>query len=412
MKKVYCTVLSLMFPLLGFAKSEEEKKATVAEVNQVTEVKDEEEAKGAFAFSGYLDSYYSANLNKPLSRSNGGAAGTARVFDSRSGQFSLGLVQTRASYTNSKSEAVVDLTFGPNANMGNYGNAVFSTALAIKQAYFTYKFTDKFSMTAGQFGTHIGYEVIDAPANFNYSLSNQFNNGPFYHTGLKATYAFSDRVSLMAGVVNNVDGIEDNNRKKAFISQLYVSPVKGWNVYLNFISSNEASPNLEDGKTPSASYAMYDVATSYQITEKFLLGVNASYGAQKGDFQGAGGPSTTESWGGVALYANTAISDNFGIGLRYENFNNDNGVRGLLAFPQGKGTEENPIAGIGTKVNSFTLTGNITLADGHLLLKPEIRLDAYPKATGANAQQQFEDSNGDFTKNSQTTLGMAFIYKF
>jgi hypothetical protein len=407
MKKFYCTVLSLMFSLLGFAKSGDEKKASADNVNPVTEVKAEEESKGAFTFSGYLDSYYTANFNKPLSRSNGGAAGTARVFDTRSGQFSLGLVQTRATYTNSKSEAVVDLTFGPNANMGNYGNAVFSTALAIKQAYFTYKFTDKFSMTAGQFGTHIGYEVIDAPANFNYSLSNQFNNGPFYHTGLKATYAFTDRASLMVGVVNNVDGIEDNNGKKGVISQLYLSPAKDWNVYLNFITSNEASPREDNGKTPAASYTMFDVATSYQVTEKFLLGLNASYGAQKGDFQGGGGPVSTKSWGGVAVYANTAITDNFGLGLRYENFNNDNGVRGLLAYPQGPEGDA-----IGTKVNSVTLTGNITLADGHILLKPELRLDAYPKASGANASQQFEDSDGRFTKNSQTTLGMAFIYKF
>ena len=88
-------------------------------------------------------------------------------------------------------------------------------------------------MTAGQFGTHIGYEVIDAPANFNYSLSNLFNNGPFYHTGVKATYAFTDKVSLMAGVVNNVDGLGDNNRKKGIIAQLFISPVAGWNVYLN-----------------------------------------------------------------------------------------------------------------------------------------------------------------------------------
>jgi hypothetical protein len=407
MKNVYCTVLSLMFPLLGFAKSGEDKKASPEEVNKVTEVRDDEESKGAFSFSGYLDSYYMANFNRPLSRSNGGAAGTARVFDTRSGQFSLGLVQTKATYTNNKSEAVIDLSFGPNANMGNYGNAVFSTALAIKQAYFTYKFTDKFSMTAGQFGTIIGYEVIDAPANFNYSLSNQFNNGPFYHTGLKATYEFSDRASLMVGVVNNVDGIEDNNGKKGVISQLYFAPAKDWNVYLNFINSNEANPVESSGKTPSASYTMFDIATSYQVTEKFLLGLNASYGAQKGDFQGGGGPIDTKTWGGVAVYANTAITDNFGLGLRYENFNNDSGVRGLLAYPKGSEGEA-----IGTKVNSVTLTGNISLADGHILVKPEFRLDAYPKAVGANASQQFEDSKGDFTKNSQTTFGMALIYKF
>ncbi|MHA4740894.1 porin [Dyadobacter sp. MSC1_007] len=398
MKKVYCTVLSLMVPFLGFAKSGEEEKAVKADTTVVTEVKDEEEAKGAFAFSGYLDSYYMANFNKPASRSNMGAT-NARVFDQRSGQFSLGLVQAKVAYTNSKSEAVVDLTFGPNANLGNYGNALFSTALAIKQAYFTYKFTDKFSMTAGQFGTHIGYEVIDAPANFNYSLSNLFNNGPFYHAGLKATYAFSDRASLMVGVVNNVDALGDNNRAKGIISQLYFKPVENWNVYLNYIGSNEANTDSL-GKQPDGFYQMFDLTTSFQITEKFLLGLNAAYGSQKGDYQGYGGPVDTESWGGVAVYANTAITDNFGIGARYEYFNNDNGVRGMLTR-----------GGAGTKVNSVTLTGNIGLADGHILVKPEFRLDAYPKVTGGE-EQQFEDSDGEWTKNSQTTFGLAFIYKF
>jgi len=412
MKKVYCTVLSLMIPFLGFSKSEltEEKKAKTTETSKIEEVKEEgEEGKGSFAFSGYLDSYYMANFNKPASRSNMGQA-NARVFDQKSGEFQLGLVQAKAVYTNSKSEAVVDLTFGPNANLGNYGNFPFSTALAIKQAYFTYKFTDKFSMTAGQFGTHIGYEVIDAPANFNYSLSNLFNNGPFYHTGVKATYAFTDRVSLMAGVVNNVDGLGDNNRKKGIISQLFISPVTNWNVYLNFINSNEAAPG-SDGDSPKAHYRVFDVTSSYQVSPKFLLGVNAALGSQKGDYQGTGGPSSAQTWGGAALYSNVAISDNFAIGARYEYFNNDNGVRALLKFPNGKGTEENPIPGMGTHVNSVTLTGNISLADGHILVKPEFRLDAYPKA-GGNKEEQFEDSNGAFTKNSQTTFGIAFIYKF
>ncbi len=207
--------------------------------------------KSPFIFSGYLDSYYIGNFNRPASRSNAGAS-NARAFEITSGQFQLGLVQTKFAYATSKSEAVVDLTFGPNADLGNYGNLrsvlnpkFTGMALAIKQAYFTYKFTDSFSMTAGQFGTHIGYEVIDAPVNFNYSLSNLFNNGPFYHTGLKATYAFSDRASLMLGVVNNVDGLGDNNRQKGVISQLYFSPVENWGVYLNYMGSNEGSTGLD-----------------------------------------------------------------------------------------------------------------------------------------------------------------------
>ncbi|GAB3639345.1 hypothetical protein GCM10027422_49360 [Hymenobacter arcticus] len=89
---------------------------------------------------------------------------------------------------------------------------------AIKQAYFTYRATPKLSFTVGQFGTHIGYAVIDAPLNYNYSLSNLFNNGPFYHLGLKVGYSFNDRAALMLGVANNWDNLTDDNTQKSLIS--------------------------------------------------------------------------------------------------------------------------------------------------------------------------------------------------
>lgn len=372
----------------------------------VTTPKAEDEGKGKFTFSGYIDSYYLANLNKPASRSNLGTAGTARVFDQRAGQFSLGLIQTKIGYSTDKADVVVDLTFGPNADLGNYGNLIGplglgGSSIAIKQAYFNWKATDKLTFTAGQFGTHIGYEVIDAPVNYNYSLSNLFNNGPFYHVGAKATYAFSDKASLMLGVVNNVDALNDNNRKKGLIGQLFVSPASGWNVYLNGIVSNEANPDSL-GITPSASYGVLDLTTTYQVTEKFFLGLNAAIGSQKGDYQGYTFTDKATSWGGVALYTNYAVSSNFGLGARYEFFDNKGGAR-LLRNRFGEGTS----------VNSITFTGNITAADGHLLIKPEIRVDSYAKpAQSAEGNLQFEDSKGNFTKSSQTTLGLAFIYKF
>lgn len=371
--------------------------------------KQDDENKGKFTFSGYIDSYYIGNFNKPASRSNLGAAGNARAFDQRAGQFSLGLIQTKIGYSTAKSDVVVDLTFGPNADLGNYGNVIgplgagkASTSLAIKQAYFNWKASDKLTFTAGQFGTHIGYEVIDAPVNYNYSLSNLFNNGPFYHIGVKATYAFSDRTALMLGVVNNVDNLNDNNRAKGLIGQFFVSPASGWNLYLNGIVSNEANVK-GNGKDSTGNYALLDLTTTYQITEKFFLGLNAAYGGQKGDFQGGGDIGKTKTWGGVALYSNYAFTDKFGLGARYEVFDNKGGARAL----------RNAL-GDGTSVNSITITANITAADGHLLMKPEFRVDSYakPTATGVEKSLQFEDSNGEFTKSSQATLGMALIYKF
>ena len=142
-----------------------------------------------FTFSGYLDTYYFGNFNQPFDQLNTGIGGGGRAFDQRAGKFGVGLVQGKATYTSDKIDAVFDLTFGTFADLGNYGNvfslnsgAATSTSLAIKQAYLTLKATPKLSFTAGQFGTHIGHEVIDAPVNYNYSLSNLFNNGPFYHS--------------------------------------------------------------------------------------------------------------------------------------------------------------------------------------------------------------------------------------
>ena len=388
MKKVNLLLCSLLFSLAVQAQD-----STTA-------------VPGKFTFSGYMDTYYFGNFNNPRSQSNLGLGPTpnARAFDQKAGQFGIGLIQAKAVYSASKVDAVMDLAFGPFADLGNYGNNVGflgagSTSLAIKQAYITFKATPKLSFTAGQFGTHIGYEVIDAPVNYNYSLSNLFNNGPFYHIGLKAQYAFSDRASLMVGLVNNVDNLFDNNKKKGLIGQLFFSPVAGWNVYLNGIVSNEASNDLTgiDStvtlRADNAMYSLFDLTTTYQVTPKFFLGLNAATGSQKGDYQGYGGPATSKSWGGVAVYSNYAFTDKFGMGIRYETFDNKSGVRALTNA-----------AGAGASVNSITVTGNITAADGHILLKPEFRVDSY-------SANKFEKSNGSLSK-SQATLGMAAIFKF
>ena len=383
MKKTLTTAFSL---LLGFSTFSQEKTEDI----------------GKFTFSGYVDSYYMANFNSPVDRSNLGTSLSARAFDQKSGQFSLGLVQTKMTYSTSKIDIVGDLTFGPNADLGNYGNVIgriagsTSTALAIKQAYVTWKATDKFSLTMGQFGTHIGYEVIDAPINYHYSLSNLFNNGPFYHVGLKAQYIFSDKVYLMAGVVNNVDNLDDNNRAKGIIGQLFVSPVAGWNVYLNAITSAEGNADAT-GKTPDGTYNLFDLTSTYQVSPKFMVGVNAASGSQSGNYQTlVSNPKfikNSGNWGGVAFYSNYTISDIFSIGARYENFSNQDAVRGLRI-------DENT----GVTVNSLTVTTTFTVADGHLLIKPEFRTDSFDK-------NFFVDGDGKAQK-SQSTLGLAVIAKF
>ncbi|MBC7922636.1 MAG: porin [Ferruginibacter sp.] len=394
---------------------------------------------GTFTISGYIDSYYLTTFNQPRSGNligigqSDGSLKVGRAFDRLANQFALGLVQTKFAYTNAKSDLVIDLTFGPNAELGNFGNTrgsvvfdstgtaigsstagspnlyypannyvnqLYGTAAAIKQAYFTYRATPKLSFTVGQFGTHIGYEVIDAPVNYHYSLSNLFNNGPFYHIGLKAAYAFGDNAALMVGVVNNWDNLTDDNKQKSVIAQLFFKPVDGWNVYVNYIggySDDTYLTTLANGSNPALTdytRSLFDLTTSYQITDRFLLGINAAYGRYNFLVDESASQNSIRNtystlqpaWGGVAFYGNFAVSDAFGIGARFEHFNDKHYVRYLGAIN-----------------NSLTLTTPITLAAGKLLVKPELRIDT--------SQGFYEDADGNPT-DSQSTLGVAFIYKY
>ena len=375
---------------------------------------------GKLTISGYLDSYYLTAFNRPKSGNLLGVDQLAgRAFDRLTDQFALGLVQMKLGYSNRKSEVVVDLTFGPNAEMGNfrntagafnsyrpqspYGAALYGTSAAIKQAYFTYRATPKLSFTVGQFGTHIGYEVIDAPLNYHYSLSNLFNNGPFYHVGLKTAYAFNDHTSLMLGVVNNWDNLTDDNKQKSVIGQFSFKPLSTWTVYLNYIGGSGDDTYLNSlvasGTLPGGcgnyTRQMFDLTTNYQVTPKFCLGLNAAYGrynfatesAAETEFCAARYGSTTPDWGGVALYTNYAFSDVVGLGVRYEYFEDQHAVRYLQ-----------------TRNHSVTVTAPIALAANKLLVKPEFRFDTAPG-------KYYENALGQGTA-TQTTLGVAFIYKY
>ncbi len=374
MKKLSITLFSLVLLVAQSAFAQEE----VAEAA---------ETKGDLTISGYVDTYYFANFNKPKSNTNQG-----RIFDIPSGQFNLGLVQTMIQYETGKSKVVVDLTYGPNAELGNFGNT--GSAILIKQAYLSYNLTEKLTFTVGQYGTHIGYELIDAPANYNYSLSYLFGNGPFYHTGAKLDLAVSEKFALMVGVVNGWDSQSDYNDKKSVTAQVFIAPTDGWNVYLNWIGGDEYAGASAFGDTPGSFASLFDLTTTYAVSDKFNLGVNAAYGSFKAgddaEIVEEGSPWAKDAtWYGAALYMNYQISESFGLGFRGEHFNDKDGVRYF-----------GPI-----KVNAFTLTGDIKLDGGKFNIKPEFRFD---KADG----DFFEDSDGALSKDSQATFGAAFIYKF
>src|SRR5690606_11654362 len=98
--------------------------------------------------------------------------------------------------------------------------------------------------------------------------------------------------------------------------------------------------------------------------------------------------SDDATWWGAALYLNYATSETFGLGFRAEHFSDPDGVRYFGAL----------------EVTALTLTGDIKLAGGNFMIKPEFRID-FAK------DDFFEDSDG-LPTDKQATLGAAFIYAF
>ena len=313
--------------------------------------------------SGSVDTYYkydfSGHNNIPTS------------FASDHNSFSIGMVDLAFKKKVGKASFVGEVTFGPRNDQ-----SIPVPSNHIQNLYVGYDLTDKLSVTAGYMGTFVGYEVIAPSGNFNYSTSYLFTNGPFQNAGVKFTYAFSDKVSLTAGLYNDLWNVYTAASKiNTFGAQLMVSPVKGWTAYLNVLTGPASGTEL-------------DLTTTYQITEAFKLGLNAA------DFQApkAGAGVKVGGFTGVAIYPQVAVSSAVTLGLRGEYFKTKTGAYSSLSAPTP-----------GNSVTGLTFTANIK--GGPLTFIPEVRLDNMSK------NDMFTDSKGAFTK-SASQFALAAVYAF
>jgi hypothetical protein len=100
----------------------------------------------------------------------------------------------------------VDLWAGPDANVLSTQSTLASgkSDFAVKQAYVALHTPvgNGLDFKLGVWDSIMGYEVSDAPSNPNYTRSYGYTMEPVSHTGLQATYQFSDWLSATAGIAN------------------------------------------------------------------------------------------------------------------------------------------------------------------------------------------------------------------
>lgn len=330
--------------------------------------------------SGSVDGYYRHNF---ANASDGLNSNNRTSFTNSQGAFSLGMATIKADATalSGKITGTADLGFGTRAEEFSYYEKTAGLSLAlVKQMYLTYALSSKVKITAGKFATHVGYELMDAPLNRNYSMSYMFTNGPFSHTGVKMDVT-EGNVGFMVGVANFIDQTASTTSVKTLIAQLSTGSADGkFKTYLNYAGFSGSTAGLNP--LGLKSFSQLDWVVTAAFSDKFNLGFNGTVQSRK---QVEGGGLVNGSWKGAALYLNVDPSTTVGLTLRSEYISDSK----MIYF--------------GTK-NIFANTLSLNIKAGAFTLIPELRLES--------AQSAFYTKNNGSSSKSTATALLAAVYKF
>jgi hypothetical protein len=335
---------------------------------------------GPTSLSGFVDMYYDYNSNQPASRTN-----SFRSFDGASNQFALNLVELvvdkTPEITNSRTGYHLALGFGEAMNAVNGtdpGGLGFDQYL--KEAYFSYlaPVGKGLQIDAGKFVTPHGAEVIETKDDLNYSRGLLFSYAiPYYHYGLRAKYAFSDKYSVSGFLVNGWNNVVDNNTGKTYGVGFGWNPTKKISFTQNFMAGPEQSNNNSNWRQ------LWDTVITYSPTSKLSFTLNTDYG--RGDrMKGVVDPVF---WTGAAGYVKYAFNEKYAVVTRYEYYDDANGFT----------------TGTAQHFNGFTATFQRLTAE-HILSRLEFRRDMSNEPT-------FVRGNG-LPAGAQNTLTAGLVFMF
>jgi hypothetical protein len=336
-------------------------------------------APAGLTVSGSVDVYHQTYLSGPAT--NPAPFGTS--FADQAG-FGLGMANTVFSYEGAKTGAVADLAFGPRGvDAVGGGKAQF-----VNQLYAYWNVSENTKLTMGRWNTYVGYEVIAPAANFNYSTSYLFSNGPFSMVGLKADFSLSDDFTAMVAIMNPTDVNNNHNGQIALGGQL---GYKGQFLNLYYAGNPPVGSATLSGITPGGVGFEIDYTGGFDVTEEFFLGINAAMNTNKIT---VAGKDYETGFYGVALYPQYALSEDFSLGLRSEYF----------ARPDQGDLDKNKKT-TDLSVLATTLTASYTVEN--LIIKPEIRLDSW-----SNGKLYLNNATPAKATESLAAFTLAAIYTF
>lgn len=319
----------------------------------------------SITISGSVDGYFRSALNTKKEMNNNFTS-----FTNSNQQVQLGMASAKMDYIYGKFFATLDLGYGKRAEEFSYNDK--GVLASIKQAYISYNASDRLKLSAGKWSTHVGYELLDAPLNRNYSMSYGFSYGPFFHTGFKADFAINSKSGLMLGIANPTDNINSNSPYKVLVGQ-----------YSNkfFKDKTMMYINYQGGKTGyESSFSQWDLVLTNALTEQLTINYDGTvFMAKNAGKKGL--------WKSNAFYVNYDPSKKLGFTYRSEFFYDKNAISsGAFA----------------TKIFANTFSLNYKMHQ--LTILPELRIE--------NAKDPIYVNKEGNTASKTASFILAAIYKF
>jgi hypothetical protein len=341
---------------------------------------------------GYVDAAYSY-----LSGMGIFASGVAdRVFDTEPNSFNLHQAALTIDYQPKEGfGGLVNLTAGRDARViASLGEA--TSNFDVTQAFVQYAH-GPLTIIGGKFVTLAGAEVINSTQDTNYSRSILFGYAiPFSHTGARLTYAASDQLSVIVGVNNGWDQLQDQNKQKTAELGVSFVPNKLFSLAVQGYSGVEqVSGGAFIGAGTHGVRTLVDAVGTYNATSQLTFILNVDWGQQENFTSLVDGTSIKARWDGAAAYANYQVNDQWRLSVRAEYFDDKDGYR----------------TGVIQKWKEATLT-LAYLPTKFFELRGEVRGDKSDSDAFVKDAAFFSGVSGAGITDNQTSIGLEAVYKF
>lgn len=379
---------------------------------------DSSECDGGFFVRGWIDQGFTWNPDSPGNRSN-----LPQTFNDRSNEYQLNqlyLQVGRQAATDGCEWDIggqVDVLYGTDyffttatglethqdgtpkwnsANGPRSGGTAALYGVALPQAYAEIyaPLGNGVTFKVGHFYTIIGDESVAAPENFFYSHSYTMQYGePFTHTGVLATTALTDQITVNAGVTRGWDNWEDPGDDLGFLGGIEWTSCDSSTSLAFALHSGDEDVVSDDNRT------VYSFVLKQQLSDRLRYVFQHDFGVQEnGQLEGPGDFGTAK-WYGINQNLIYDVSDSVSVGTRFEWFRDQEHAR-ILGIP---------IAGLASGGNYYNLTlgANWRPAE-NITIRPELRWDWSNTVPPLGTTGVYDD----FSDKNQFTLGADIIFRF